>query len=573
MKVGDKLAKLLMENGVRYVFGVPGGQTLPLYDGIRKLEGRIEHVVMRDERSAGFAADAYARLTNRVGICDATVGPGATNLVSPLAEAHCSSIPLIAIISDISRSWEHRRIRGNASQAIEQLDIFRTVSKWQVGINDPKALEGTVDAAFRVATSGKPGPVVISVPEDVGATDFDFRDRRNEREGAVYPRSFSAPDPEEIQTAGRMLMQAKSPVFVVGGGAHISGCYDQLKALAEQINAAVITTISGKGILEETHHQAFGVTGSFGNPIARDVMQAADLVFFIGCKVGQLTTFGYRLPFKTTPVIHLDADPEEIGRNYPDSIPLVGDARLGLKALIDVTRGRKSSASWNFDAYAQKYQLWYKNITADPFGSEGALRPQAVMAAVNRVLTGDDLLVCDASLASGWAAAYLQLPAAGRKYLAPRGLAGLGWGSPAAIGAALASGKEKRVLQFTGDGGFGYSVQELEVMNRLKLPIVALVLNNSVFGWIKHVQRDLYDAKYISTDFATVDFATVAKGFGVRSYKVKSIEELDQALLLEESPQGPAVIEIISDQWESPVIKLKRDNAALRKQRKGAYGA
>lgn len=558
MKVGDKLAQLLMQNGVRYVFGVPGGQTLPLYDGIRKLNGAINHIVMRDERSAGFAADAFARLTHRVGVCDATVGPGATNLVSALAEAHCSSIPMIAIISDIARSWEHRRIRGNASQAIEQLDIFRTVSKWQVSVNDPKALESIVEAAFRVSTSGKPGPVVISVPEDVASFDFAFRDQPHQRQGAVYPRSRTAPAPDDVKTAAGMLIQAAAPVFVVGGGGHISGCYEQIRTLAEHVNAAVLTTISGKGAMAETHPQVFGVTGAFGNPIARDVLEAADLVFYIGCKVGQLTTFGYRLPLKTTPVIHLDADSEEIGRNYPDSIPLAGDAALGLQSLIAATAGQTSSADWNFDTYSRQYEEWYRNDTAEPFGSEGTLRPQAIMAAVNRLLSEDDLIVCDASLASGWAAAYLRLPAAGRRYLAPRGLAGLGWGTPAAIGAALATGKGKRVLLFAGDGGFGYSVQELEVMNRLELPVVSIVLNNSVYGWIKHVQRDFYDGNYVSTDFSKVDYATVAKGFGVRSYRVTNMEELNQALTAEKTPTGPAVIEIISDQWESPIVKTKK---------------
>jgi len=570
MNVGDKLAELLMENGVKYVFGVPGGQTLPLYEGIRKLEGQIAHVLMRDERSAGFAADAYARLTGRAGVCDGTVGPGATNMVSPLAEAHCSSIPLVAIVSDIPRAWEHRRARGNASQAIEQLEIFRTVSKWQVSLTDAKALESTVDAAFRIATSGKPGPVVICVPEDIGVSDFAYRQRQSRIMGAVYPRSRFAPDPEEIQKAGRMLLEAGNPVFVAGGGAHISGCYGQLKDLAEQVRAAVITTISGKGIMEETHPQVFGVTGIFGNPIARDIMQAADLVFFIGCKAGQLTTFGYRLPSKGTQLIHLDVDPEEIGRNYPDSVPLIGDARLGLKELIAVTAGQESSANWDFDSYTKEHRRWYIEITAEQFGSEGALRPQAAMAAVNRMLTGDDLLVCDASLSSGWAAAFLTLPEAGRKYIAPRGLAGLGWGSPAAIGAALASGKERRILQFAGDGGFGYSVQELEVMNRLRLPVVSLVFNNSTFGWIKHVQRDYYQEKYISTDFAQVDFATVARGFGVRSYTARSIAELNEALVKEKSPAGPAVIEMITDQWESPVMTYSPTSVKLVKKTKQA---
>lgn len=554
MRVGDRLAAWLADNGVDRVFGVPGGQTLPLYEGIRKLPGRIAHVLMRDERSAGFAADAYARLTGRAGVCDATVGPGATNLVSPLAEAHCSSIPLIAIISDISTRWEHRRIRGNASQAIQQLEIFQTVSKWQVRVTDPRALESTMENALRVATTGKPGPVVVSLPEDIAFADFSFREGETTGPGSVFPGSRSAPAPQAVNQAVQMLLDAKKPLLVVGGGAHISGCYGPVKALVEQLGAPVITSISGKGIIAESHPCAFGVTGSFGNPIAREMMQAADLVFFIGCKVGQLTTFGYRVPRRHIPVIHLDADPEEIGRNYPHSVPLVGDAGLGLEAVLAALDGRRPTVAWELASHKQRHVQWYRSATAQPLGSDGRLRPQAVMGVLNPVLSATDHLVCDASLASGWAAAYLQLTTAGRRFIAPRGLAGLGWGAPAAIGAALALGKKNRILHLAGDGGFGYSVQELEVMNRLDLPVVSLVLNNDTLAWIKHVQKDHFEGNYISTDFAHVDYGTVAKGFGVRSCTVRTLGELRHALDLERSPQGPAVIEVIADQWETPVL-------------------
>ncbi|MBT3225558.1 MAG: thiamine pyrophosphate-binding protein [Deltaproteobacteria bacterium] len=554
MRVGDKLAELLMKNGVRYVFGVPGGQTLPLYEGIRKLPGQIDHILMRDERSAGFAADAYARLTGRVGVCDGTVGPGATNLVSPLAEAYCSSIPMLAIISDIPRAWEHRRHRGNASQAMKQLEMFQTVSKWQVQVSDPKALENTIDAALRVATTGKPGPVVVSIPDDIGSTDFPFRERGNQLLGAVYPRSRCAPDPLEVAKASQMILESRKPLLVIGGGAHISGCYQQVRDLAEQLNAPVVTSISGKGIIEETHPQAFGVTGTFGNPITKEIMQSADLVFFIGCKVGQMTTFSYRIPDRNTPIIHLDADPEEIGRNYPDSVPLLGDASLGLDSMITALAGRKPDVNWDFESYKRKHQQWYAEKTGGEPLPEQPLRPQAVMGSINKVLTSDDLVVCDASLSSGWTAAFLQFTSAGRNFIAPRGLAGLGWGLPASIGAALAVQKQRRVLQFAGDGGFGYSVQELEVMKRLDLPVVSIVFNNDTLSWIKHVQRDYYDKNYISTDFSHIDFATVARGFGVRSYTALTIDELDGYLEEEKSPQGPAVIEVISDQWESPVV-------------------
>jgi acetolactate synthase-1/2/3 large subunit len=557
MRVGNRLAELLLENGVEYVFGVPGGQTLPLYEGISKFQGRIQHVLMRDERSAGYAADAFARMTGRAGVCDGTVGPGATNLISPLAEAHCSSIPMLCIVSDVARSWEHRRTRGNASQAMDQMEMFKPVSKWQVKVTDPRSIDNIVDTAFRVATTGKPGPVVVCVPEDIATADYDFKQPVAGVDGAHYPKYRSAPDPAEVSTAAEMLTSSARPVLVIGGGAHISGCYDQVKALAEQTGAAVITSISGKGIIDETHPQCLGVTGTFGNPIARDVMKTADLVFFIGCKAGQLTTFTYRCPDRSTPIIHLDADPEEIGRNYPASLPLVGDAALGLDALLGTLAGARTESDWDFETLNGEHDAWYAGQIRQATQEDGRLRPQPVMDLVNQVLTDEDLVVCDASLASGWAAAYLKFEQAGRRIIAPRGLAGLGWGSPATIGAALATSKAKRVLQFAGDGGFGYSLQELEVMKRLDLPVVTLIFNNDTLGWIKHVQKNYYDQNYVSTDFSHVDFATVASGFGTRSYTATTLDEVRDFLAAEESPAGPALIDILSDQWETPVQGLQ----------------
>lgn len=287
-------------------------------------------------------------------------------------------------------------------------------------------------------------------------------------------------------------------------------------------------------------------------------MQQADLVFFIGSKVGQLTTFSYRCPAQGIPVIHLDVDPEEIGRNYADSVALVGDASLGLDAILAELDGKKGTTHWDFASYKQKQEQWYQQATDSQHEPDQPLRPQAVMKIINQHLTNEDVVVCDASLSSGWAAAYLQMNTAGRRFVAPRGLAGLGWGSPAAIGAALASKHQGRILQFAGDGGFGYSVQELEVMRRLNLPVVSIIFNNSTLGWIKHVQKSAFQENYISTDYSQVDFATVAKGFGVRSYTARNLEQVEEYIGLEASPNGPAVIEIISDQWETPVLGLKR---------------
>ena len=228
-----------------------------------------------------------------------------------------------------------------------------------------------------------------------------------------------------------MLLKARKPVLVVGGGAHISGADQQVRELTELLRVPVITSISGKGIIEENHPQAFGVTGVFGNPIACEILQQADLVFFIGSKIGELTTFGFRVPPKSVPVIHLDADPEEIGRNFIESVPLLADACLGLDAIIASLDGRKSAAEWDFQAFKEKQRKWYDEKTSLTVEKDQPLKPQAVMGVLNQVLTDKDLVVCDASLSSGWASAYLKLNTAGHRFIAPRGLAGIGWGAPA----------------------------------------------------------------------------------------------------------------------------------------------
>jgi len=286
-------------------------------------------------------------------------------------------------------------------------------------------------------------------------------------------------------------------------------------------------------------------------------LNQADLVIFIGCKAGQMTTFSYNCPDHGIKAIHLDIDPEEIGRVFPESIPLVGDVKLGLEVLQkEINQDQLPTWTWNIDVLKKEWDAWQAKMTETAVSTDGRLRPQAVMAAVNSIITPNDILVCDASLASGWATSILRLKNAGHHFIAPRGLAGLGWGAPAAVGAALAKPSSKRILLFAGDGGFSYSLQELEVMARLNLPVVTIILNNDTLGWIKHVQKDNYQENYISTDFNHVDFATVAKGFGVKGYTIKSLDELDVCLNESAEPDGPVVIDVLSDQWKSPVLNF-----------------
>jgi acetolactate synthase-1/2/3 large subunit len=390
----------------------------------------------------------------------------------------------------------------------------------------------------------------------VGATDFEFRDPVIGRDGATYPATRSAPDPDSVHESVAALAKAAKPILIVGGGAHISGAGPQVRELAEVLNIPVVTSISGVGIIGEDHANAFGVTGTFGSPVARDLVKQADLILFIGCKAGQMTTYSYRCPHRDTQIIHLDPDPEEIGRNYPNSIALVADARLGLDAILAALEGKPRRYDWDFAAPQTQYQAWYQENTNPEQPDNEPVKPPTIMGVVNHVLSDNDVVVCDASLASGWAAAYLKFTKPGRRMMAPRGLAGLGWGSPAAIGAALATQGKQRILHFAGDGGFSYSMQEMEVMARFKLPILTIILNNDTLGWIKHVQRDHYDQNYVSTDFSHIDFSVVASGFGLRSYRVTDLAGLRDCLDKEANPEGPALIEVISDQWSSPVQAL-----------------
>ena len=565
LHVGKRLAHLLKEYGVTHVFGVPGGQTLPLYEGIMETDG-IAHVLMRDERSAGFAADAYARLTGLTGVCDATVGPGATNLPSAIAEAYSSSVPLGAIIADLPRHWEHRRVRGSASQGVRQVEIFSSISKWQATVADPAALDDLADAAFRIANAGRPGPVVLSIPDDVFAAPAPDRPRPA-RPPLRTPWYRTAPDPALVRDAAAAIARADRPALFVGGGAMLSAAAAEVQALAEYLNVPIATTISGKGVVAETHPLAVGVAGAMGRPIANEVLKDADLIVLVGTKTGQVATFNWRLPAPGVRTVHIDVDAEEIGRNFPDSLPLVGDARLAIAALhAALTHLGVPPKGWDGAAIQARVRRWYAQAVDRPQVDGEPLKPQLVMDLLNQHARPDDMVVCDASLASGWVAAYYNLPAPGRSYLAPRGLAGLGWGAPAAIGAATARevlGRPGAVLHVAGDGGFAYSVQELEVMARLRLPVITVLLNNSALAWIKHAEKARFGERYISTDFTRVDFAAVARGFGVPAWTARTAAELHAALDQARLAEGPALVDVITDQWETPLLRFSSSSQQL----------
>lgn len=556
--VAARVALSLAAGGVRAAFGVPGGQTVPYYQALE--ESSVRHVLMRDERSAAYAADAYARITRTVGVCDATVGPGTTNLVSGLAEAYASSSPILAVIADIERRHEHLRRRGVASQAIDQRALLEPVVKWVGRVSCPEAVDGVMDQALRIATTGRPGPVVVEIPDDILRSTWDAGDAGStpfSPETFAYPRFRNRPLAADCEHAAQLLVAAERPMIIAGGGAQLADASVALTALSERHGIPVATTLGGKGVVDESSQLALGVTGVFGVPRANAAVWEADAILILGSKMSQFSTHGWRSPRASQTLIHVDVDGEEIGRTVPVALGICADAAATVEALaVALAEAEPHSPSW------------ISRLPSDPPGVEagatdGPMRPQAVAQALSDALSPDDVLVCDASLASGWGSQHYVVKRAGRSFLAPRGLAGTGWSGGASIGARAAVEPDRRVVVLVGDGAWGYGMAEVETAVRMGGAIVYVVLNNGGLGWIKHIQDK---AGGQPSTYGDVDFAAAARAMGASGSRVSTGSELDAALAAALTNPGSTVIDVSSSIDESPVQRLRSASAT------GAYG-
>lgn len=542
--VGARLARIVAAGGVKAIFGVPGGQTRPLYRAVGA--AGVDHVLMRDERSAAYAADAYARIAGRVGVCDATVGPGVTNLVSGLAEAYSSSVPVIAIIADIRTTHGYLRERGVVSQAINQSAILAPITKWVGRVERAEALDDVFDQALRVATTGRPGPVCLEVPEDVflemteetrifGPGDF------------TVPRFRSAPPADLVERAADLIAQAQRPLILAGGGIGLSGAEQAITDLAEEHQIPVVTSISGKGSIDERGPLAAGVTGMFGNFKANAAMMAADTVIAIGSKFSQLTTHGFRVPNSAQTIIHIDIDGEEIGRTGPVTLGICADAREAATALAAALRGRAlARRNWLVDLEAEG--------TAGTVEGESAVPPIGLANVISDALGPDDILICDASLSSGWGSANFKVKKPGRSFLAPRGLAGIGWAAGATIGARMAADPGRKMVSLAGDGAWGYSLTEVETAVRIGADVTYVILNNSGLAWIAHGEARLGMAP---SRFAPTDFAAVARAMGAGAVRVNDLEDFAEHLHRGLAEPGPYLIDVVSSFEASPIVSLR----------------
>ncbi len=558
--VGDLLAGLLERHGATHVFGQPGGQTVALYDGISRLPG-LTHTLVRDERSGGYAADAFARLTGRPGVCDVTVGPGTTKLADGLVESLNASVPIVAIVGDLPLDWAPLRPYGVGSQGFDQISFLSSITKATLAVPSVAALPQLVRTAFRLATSGRPGPVALVVPHDVldaewtpNDADLDA-DERYTRAPAHRPVAAG----DDIAAAVALLRAAERPLIVAGGGVLGSRATEELASLAERIDAVVVTSFTGKGSIDERSPLAAGVLNPLGTTASLELARRADLVVWCGCKVGQNTSHNWSLPLATQVTIHLDIDAGELGRTFRPTVALNGDARATLSALLGGL-AKTPRPAWRAETEDAKRRS--AEVRAAEEASDAVpILPQRVMRELAPHVRPSDVIISDASFSAGWISAHIPARRGGRDFLFARGQGGLGFAVPAAIGAAAAR-PDGRIVTVSGDGGFSYGLAELATHALLGTRSVHVVLNNGALGWLAMWQRMFFDGLRQSVDLESAttapNFAEAARALGCAGFRVERVEDLADAFDAAFSGDGPAVVEVRVDPDATPIHSYRR---------------
>ena len=539
---GAAMVAMLQAHGVDHIFGLCGDTSLPFYDALFQIGGKINHVLTRDERSAAYMADCYARVTNRVGVCEGPSGGGATYILPGVVEANESSIPILSITTDISVSARGRY----ALTELDQGALFQPLTKWNKVLDNAAEIPTTLRAAFRNLSTGRPGAGHIGLPFDVQRGAVDENDIWADPNHGQFPSWPVGADPDAAAAAAAALLSAKSPLIIVGGGVVISAAQASLQTLAEALDAPVATTISGQGAIAEDHPLAVGVVGSNGGVIeTRELVEAADLVFFVSCRAGSVTTERWRYPAAgKTRIVHLDSDPGVIGANYPTEVAVVADARLGLDAIVAaIGSAPRSSDAASRIAAAKKRKFDGFNELA--FSDATPIRPERVIASLQRNLPADAVIVADPGTPCPYVSGYYEFLEPGRHFISNRAHGALGYSMSGAVGAQLGR-PNAMVVALMGDGSFGFTAGELETIVRLGVPITMVVFSNSVFGWIKAGQRAGFGERYFSVDFNRTDHAKVAEAFGVKAWTVADPNDLDATLKAALAHDGPSLVDIIA---------------------------
>ena len=540
MRGGEAIIESLKNMGVKTIFGYPGGQTIPFYDMLYDLD--MEHILVRHEQCAAHAADGYARASGRVGVCVATSGPGATNLVTGIATAYMDSSPIIAITGQVPTHL----IGNDAFQEADIIGITMPIVKHSYQPKDPDLIPSMIKSSFEIAASGRPGPVLIDVPKEVQEGELTkFDDSLIETPGYNPTTKGNI---RQIKKARDLIKEAKRPIILAGAGVIISNACCELKKLAKTINAPVMTSLLGKGAIDETDELALGMLGMHGRKVSNDSVNESDLLIAIGVRFSDRTTGRLDSFVPDTKVIHIDIDPAEIGKNVHVDLPIVGDARNVLASLNNLLEGYEVSDDVNnwTDMIKQRKQDLLPRVTYD----DVPLKPQSVIKEIAEVLTPESILTTDVGQNQMWAAHFYdtQKP---RKFISSGGLGTMGFGFPSAIGAKVAC-PDDPVVSINGDGGFLMVCQELATVREYDIPVIAVVLENRTLGMVYQWQSLLYNERHSQTLLGnSPDFVKLAESFGVNGVRITKPGETKEALSKAIKDNEPILLNVVIDSEEA----------------------
>ncbi|WP_322742258.1 biosynthetic-type acetolactate synthase large subunit [Gloeocapsopsis crepidinum] len=559
---GYALIDSLKRHGVTHIFGYPGGAILPIYDELYRAEaaGGIQHILVRHEQGAAHAADGYARATGKVGVCFGTSGPGATNLVTGIATAHMDSIPMVIITGQVPRG----AIGTDAFQETDIYGITLPIVKHSYVVRDPKDMARIVAEAFYIAGSGRPGPVLIDVPKDVGLEEFDYV--------PVEPGSVKLPgyrptvkgNPRQIVQAIDLIRQARQPLLYVGGGAIAANAHAEVKQLAELFNIPVTTTLMGIGAFDEHHPLALGMLGMHGTAYANFAVSECDLLVCVGARFDDRVTGKLDEFASHAKVIHVDIDPAEVGKNRTPDVPIVGDVRNVLKELLRRIQAAGISGTPNqTQEWLNRINRWREDYPLVVPHHDHSIAPQEVIFEVGRQAP-DAYYTTDVGQHQMWSAQFLKNGP--RRWISSAGLGTMGYGLPAAMGAKVALPNEQ-VICISGDASFQMNLQELGTLAQYGINVKTIIINNGWQGMVRQWQQAFYGERYSSSNMepSMPDFELLAKAYGIKGIVIHSRDQLQDAITEMLAHDGPVLVDahVTRDENCYPMVAPGKSNAQM----------
>jgi len=552
----------LQRHGVKHIFGYPGGAILPIYDELYRAEARgdLQHILVRHEQGAAHAADGYARATGKVGVCFGTSGPGATNLVTGIATAHLDSIPMVIVTGQVGRPV----IGTDAFQEIDIFGITLPIVKHSYVVRHASDMSRIVAEAFHIASTGRPGPVLIDVPKDVGLEECDYIPIEPGDVNISGYRPTVKGNPRQINAALHLIDAAQKPLLYVGGGAIAANSHAQIQELAERFQIPVTTTLMGIGAFDEHHSLSVGMLGMHGSAYANYAVSECDLLIAVGARFDDRVTGKLDEFASHAKVIHIDIDPAEVGKNRTPEVPIVGDVRHVLEQMLQRTRELDfPTHSSQTQAWLERIDRWQKDFPLTAPHYEGSISPQEVIVEVGRQAP-HAYYTTDVGQHQMWAAQFLKNGP--RRWISSAGLGTMGFGVPAAMGAKVAL-PDDEVICISGDASFQMNLQELGTLVQYGINVKTVILNNGWQGMVRQWQEAFYEERYSSSNMQTgmPDIELLAQAYGMKGICVRDHSQLESAIAEMLAHDGPVVLEVHVKKDENcyPMVAPGKSNAEM----------